>query len=120
MRVSKACAAKLGVKVPGRSKYRNRKTTVDGITFHSKREAKRYGELKLLEKAGKITELTLQPKFEFIVNGVKIGTYTADFWYRPAGEINAVIEDAKGFKTQQYRLRVKLMKALHGIDVKEV
>jgi len=71
----------------GMNKYRNIKTTVDGIRFDSKREAERYSELKLLERAGIITDLKLQPKFELIPkhNGNRALTYIADFSYTEAG-----------------------------------
>ena len=62
-------------------KYRAVKTTVDGITFDSKKEAKRYTELKLLEKSGMITHLELQPTYQITVNGVDICKYKADFRY---------------------------------------
>jgi len=94
------------------SKYGAKKTTVDGITFDSKREANRYCELKLLEKAGEITDLELQPKFElqpgFRKNGLKIRaiTYTADFKYIERGKV--IIEDVKGHYTQQFELRKKM------------
>lgn len=100
------------------NKYGNRRTEVDGITFASKREADRYGELKLLEKAGEIRELELQPRFALMVNANKIGTYIGDFAYCEYGKL--VIEDAKGVRTQVYEIKKKLMLALHGIAIREV
>ncbi len=100
------------------NKYRNIPTTIDGVTFASKKEARRYQELKLMQKANAITELTLQPVFPIEVNGQKICKYLADFQYRENGEL--VVEDAKGVLTPAYRLKKKLVKALHGIEVKEV
>lgn len=121
MRVTREEASAAGIDVPAkRSKYRNEPVTVDNVRFHSKREAKRYSELKLLEKAGQIFDLELQPKFVFVVNGVKLGTYTADFCYVDTVSGWAVVEDVKGVRTQQYRLRKKLLKALHGIEVVEM
>jgi hypothetical protein len=103
------------VKVP---KYRNIKTTVDGITFDSAKEARRYSELKLLERSGRITGLEVQPSFPIVINGVKVCTYKADFGY--VDQIGSpVIEDCKGFKTPVYRLKKKLMLAVHGIEVLE-
>jgi hypothetical protein len=102
------------------SKYRNVKTVLDGITFASKREAMRYAELKLLAKAGKITGLECQPRFLLAVNGVKIATYVADFSYHAIGKSEYIVEDAKGMKTPIYKLKAKLMKACHGIDIVEV
>ena len=101
-----------------RHKYHARPTEVDGIRFASKREAKRYGELRLLEKQDKIVGLLLQPKYDLVVNGQKICTYVADFRYWDQGIL--VVEDAKGFKTRDYKLKRKLMKAIHGIDIREV
>ena len=65
-----------------RSKFRAVRTTVDGITFASKAEARRYQELRLLEKAGVITELELQPRYQLAVNNMDICEYRADFTYR--------------------------------------
>ena len=101
-----------------RNKYGNKKTVVDNITFDSMKEAARYGELKLLEKAGKIDLLELQPKFRLEVNGEKICTYIADFQYDDDG--HTVVEDVKGVKTAIYRLKKKLVKAIFGIDIQEI
>ena len=104
--------------MPRPPKYGNRKTVVDGITFDSAKEAKRYGELKVLQRAGEITSLELQPRFPIVINGVKVCTYVADFGY--VDQIGSpVVEDCKGFKTREYTLKRKLMKAVHGIDILE-
>jgi hypothetical protein len=103
---------------PKPSKYRNRKTVVDGVTFDSAAEAKRYGELRLLERAGQITGLELQPSFPLIVNNLKVCTYRADFTYQDAAK-NRVVEDCKGFLTPTYRLKKKLMLAVHGVEIFE-
>jgi len=101
------------------SKYKAVKTVVDGITFASKREAKRYSELKLLERAGQIRNLELQPKFPLVVNGQKICGYIGDFSFFE-GE-KRVIEDSKGVRTRAYRIKRKLLLALHpGLDHREV
>jgi hypothetical protein len=102
------------------SKYHNIKTVIDGITFASKKEAKRYQDLKLLLKAGEISELTLQPKFDLTVNGHKIGSYIADFQYREKTNGRYIVEDVKGMVTPVYRLKAKLVKALHGVTVTEI
>ena len=104
-------------------KYRNIKTVVDGITFDSAKEARRYGELKLLEKSGRISGLEIQPSFRLNVNNCLICTYKADFSYTteaPHAEGLLVVEDVKGFKTPVYRLKKKLMLAVHGIIVVEI
>ena len=102
-----------------RSKYGNKKTVVDGITFDSKKEAARYQELKLMEKAGVIIDLQLQPPFPIAINGEKICTYKADFAYKvkAGGE---VVEDVKGVRTPIYNLKKKLVKACHGVEITEV
>lgn len=102
------------------SKYRNVKTEVDGIVFDSKKEAARYGELKLLAKVGRIINLELQPKFHIVINGQKICSYIADFAYHNTETAEPVVEDVKGMKTSVYKLKKKLIKALYGIEVQEV
>jgi hypothetical protein len=99
-------------------KYRNKKVTFDGYTFDSLKEYRRYIELKLLQKAGEISDLKLQVKFELTINGLKICSYIADFTYTQAGD--KVVEDVKGVKTREYILKKKLMLAIHGIKIKEV
>lgn len=107
-----------------KSKYGNTKTTVDGIKFDSKREASRYSQLKLLERAGKITDLILQPRFELIpkyeINGRKVRKmeYIADFQYVENGK--TVIEDSKGFKTKEYLIKKKLFEFKYGIEIAEI
>ena len=98
-------------------KYNAIKTVVDGVTFDSRKEARRYSELKLLEKCGKIHSLTLQPRFDLIVNGTKCGFYRADFKYTENNR--EIVEDCKGFKTPVYRLKKKLVKAIYGVDILE-
>ena len=101
------------------TKYNAKRTTVDGITFASQKEAKRYQELKLLERAHKIFSVIVQPRFDLIVNGKKCGKYLADFSYH-TDDGGLVVEDVKGVKTPVYRLKKKLVKALYGIDITEV
>jgi len=104
------------------SKYKAVKTIVDGIKFDSKKEAARYQELKLLERGGHIKDIELQPRFDFVLNDVKMGFYKADFRYKLkfyGDEYREIIEDVKGFKTPMYRLKKKMMKAFHGIDILE-
>ncbi len=107
------------------SKYQNEKTVVDGITFDSKKEAKRYGELTLLEQAGVIRHLELQPKVKLEVGGIKIryGTghqvrYYGDFRYYDVDKGRYVIEDTKGYKTRDYRLKKAILRAM-GIEIIE-
>ena len=107
-----------------RSKYGAIPTTVDGYRFASKAEARRYGEIKLLEKAGLIEKLMLQERFLLLVHGVKIGTYVADFSYMDCqGDTpERIVEDVKSrpTRTAVYRLKKKLVYALYGVEIREV
>lgn len=107
------------------SKYNNAKYN----GYDSKREAKRAAELKLLEKAGVISHLQEQVVYELIPSQYRIVSgkkkcieramkYIADFQYVENG--NTVVEDAKGFRTEVYRIKKKLMLYFHDIQIKEV
>jgi len=103
------------------NKYNAQKTTIQGITFDSKKEASRYLVLLSREQAGEITDLQCQPRWPLVVNGVKVSRYTADFSYTTKdGEY--IVEDVKSTatKTRAYVMRRKLMLALHGIEIREV
>lgn len=100
------------------TKYRNVKTVVDGIKFDSKLEAARYGLLFLLKNAGKISDLRLQVPYRLEVNGMLVCKYIADFVYIMDGK--EVVEDVKGMIAQHSAIKIKLMKAVHGIDIKIV
>lgn len=93
------------------------RTAVDGISFSSKKEARRYAELKLLERGRKISQLTLQPVYPLIINGVDCGRYIGDFRY-VENDIT-VVEDCKGMRLPLYVLKCKLVKALYGIEITE-
>lgn len=112
-------------------KHRNKKTVVDGITFDSIRESKRYGELKLLEKAGEISNLKLQVPYKLVESVYLDGRkkppirYVADFvyWISTDKDYFTVVEDAKSphlRKNQAYRMKKHLMKAVHGFEITEV
>ena len=97
------------------NKYNAKKTSVDGITFDSKAEARRYQELKLLERGGVIRNLELQPKYELMpafvdVTGKKQRAmhYVADFRYVDERGVT-VVEDVKGVETAVFKLKRKLM-----------
>ncbi len=106
------------------SKYYSVKTTIDGIPFDSKKEANRYCELKLLERAGEIGGLQRQVKFELVppytINGRKVRKmeYKADFTYQENGQL--IVEDVKGFKTDVYKIKKKLFEYKYGIEIREV
>lgn len=100
-------------------KYNNVKTEIDGFMFDSKKEANRYVELKGMVNRGEIRDLQRQVKYRLDVNGVKVCGYIADFVYKKkSGE--EIIEDVKGVRTDVYRLKKKLMYAIHGIEIREV
>ncbi|MBV8661470.1 MAG: DUF1064 domain-containing protein [Hyphomicrobiales bacterium] len=97
--------------------------TVDGIVFDSGAEAKRYAELKLLERAGAIAGLELQPEFAIQINGKPFCKYAADFRYADAKTGRVVVEDVKSAPTAKdtaYRLRKKAAELFHNIVVEEV
>lgn len=106
-----------------RNKFNAKKTTVDGIEFDSAREAKRYTRLRALEEAGEIQHLRLQVPFELVpsfeCDGVKYREmrYVADFVYVRDGKV--VVEDCKGFKTPEYKLKKKLMAYVNHINIEE-
>lgn len=107
------------------SKYGSRKITVDGMTFDSRKEYLRFCELSLLEKAGMVTDLKRQVRFELIPSQKMDGKvverpvhYVADFVYQENGQ--TVVEDTKGFKTKDYILKRKMMLHTHGIRIREV
>lgn len=123
-----------------KSKYGSRKVTVDGVTYDSVKEYRRFKELSLLERAGTIQNLQRQVKYvlipaqreycnEIYTKGRKKGcfkpgkllekecSYIADFAYIQNGEI--VAEDTKGFRTKDYIVKRKLMLWIHGIRIKE-
>lgn len=102
------------------SKYRAVVTHVDGIRFHSRKEAARYQDLRLLERAGAIKGLQLQPSFPLLINGVAVGRYDADFRYVDCVNGEVVTEDVKGIRTPVYRLKKRLVEALYPTVIREV
>ena len=111
---------------PKPHKYHAKPIEVDGIKFASRREAKRWGELQLLQRAGEITDLRRQVKIELTGRDGPILTptgrkakYVADFVYVDRRNGLEIIEDAKGFKTPEYSLKRAVL-AAQGITIKEV
>ena len=124
------------------SKYNSKKITVDGMTFDSKKEYRRFCQLRLLERAGEISDLQRQVKFVlipaqreasngFYMRGKNKGqpregrliekevAYYADFVYlNKDGE--PIVEDAKGYRTPEYKIKRKMMLYFHGIKINEV
>lgn len=107
------------------NKYQNTKVTIDNIKFDSKKEAIRYRQLILLEKAGIIKDLELQKKFElqpsfkFNNETIRAINYYADFYYYDNELKQYIIEDTKGMKTKEYLLKHKLM-LYKGYEIKEL
>lgn len=124
------------------NKYGNKKVVIDGEVFDSKREARRYQELKLLERCGAIYNLKRQVTYELIpaqrekstrvyTKGRKKGqpiegkviekavTYIADFVYKDNVAGKEIVEDTKGMRTRDYIIKRKLMLYIHGIKIQE-
>jgi hypothetical protein len=119
------------VKPPKQSLYRNKKKTVNGFEFDSIKEANRHADLVLMQQAGNIRKLERQKEFELTVNGHLICSYVADFCYEqqiPAPKVAGVywepiVEDVKSKPTRKkrdYRIKKKLMLAVHSITIQEV
>lgn len=117
-----------------KSKYNSRKIVRDGMKFDSLKEYRRWKELALLQQAGQISGLQRQVKFVLIpaqyeeIPDPKTGkikrkcverecTYRADFVYLKDGE--KVVEDSKGFRTPDYKIKKKLMLYMHKIKILE-
>ena len=108
-----------------KSKYRSRKVTIDGVTYDSLKEYHRFCDLKLMQRAGIITGLQRQVKYELLptqrINGKVIErpvNYYADFVYKMDRQL--VVEDVKGYKTPEYVIKRKLMLSVYGIQIHEV
>lgn len=122
-------------------KYGNQKVTLDGVFFDSRKEARRYAKLKIMLKAGLISDLELQKPFELIPaqyeavprygkNGKRLKdgkrcvekscVYKADFVYFDNEKNTLVVEDTKGMRTTDYIIKRKLMLYIHGIRIKEI
>ena len=122
------------------TKYKSKSIIIDGIVFQSKKEGRRWTELRMLERAGEITNLQRQvpyllipeqraPSTEVYKKGSRAGqpkpgpvlerrvVYIADFVYQENGE--TVVEDAKGMRTKDYVLKRKMMLYRYGIKIKE-
>lgn len=109
-----------GLLSPGKiSKYHNQRTTYDGVLYDSKKEANRAFELDMLKKRKVVKDWQRQVSFPITINGIKICTYRADFKVEYHNGL-IEIEDVKGFLTDIYKLKKKLVKAVHGIDIREI
>lgn len=128
---------KKSIKSTNYSKYNNKQVKICGKIFDSKHEAERYLLLLSMQREGSISDLRLQVPFELIPSqrepdiigprgGVKSGkciekacVYYADFVYKD-NDGNTVVEDAKGVRTEAYKIKKKLMLYVHKINIKEV
>ena len=113
-------------KITAERKYHNRRVKIDGIDFDSMKEASRYRELKLLERAGEIHDLKLQEKYRLIPAQYKDGkcierecAYIADFDYIDKSGAH-IVEDTKGVRTKEYIIKRKLMLYIFGIQITEI
>lgn len=111
----------------GNSKYKAKKTEVDGIKFDSQKEANRYLDLLVLEKAGLIQDLDRQVRFELQPSYKKKGKtiraiyYIADFVYYDTFKGQKIVEDTKGYRTEIYKLKKKLFEFKYpDLEIKEV
>ena len=118
------------------NKYHAQKCVIGGEVFDSKKEAHRYQELKILERAGEISDLKRQVKYVLIPSQREFGwksgiakhgkvierecSYVADFVYIDNRTQEKVVEDVKGVRTEVYRLKKKMMLYFHGIRIREV
>lgn len=104
------------------NKYGNKKVRLpDGTVYDSKKEYKRHMELMLLQMAGEISDLKRQVPYELIPkqDGERAVTYVADFVYKDARTGEEVVEDCKGFKTDVYKLKRKMLRYKYGIKILE-
>lgn len=125
-RYQKQITERMALDPPAKSKYRARKTTVNGITFDSKKEADRYVVLLDALAAGEITNLKLQHQFTLVEGfktthgeAVRPVKYVADFTYITKAGERFVIEDVKGIRTKEYLIKKKLM-AEKGLTITEI
>lgn len=100
-----------------KSKFGNRKKMLDGLTFDSTREARRYQDLALMQKAGQIIDLRRQVPYPIRINGIHVCDWLADFVYRQQNRI--IVEDCKGHKTDIYKLKKKMVEAEYGFRILE-
>lgn len=102
------------------NKYGNERIVVDGVSFPSLLEANHWQMLKRRERAGEIANLQRQVRYPIVVNGVKVCTYVADFTWTEVATGMKIVADAKGFATNTYRIKAKLVEALYGVVIVEL
>ena len=112
---------KLNEKGEPKQKYGNKKTVINGVTFDSAKEARRYVDLTLWQQSKQIHSLEHQKPFPLVVNGIEVAEYFADFVYFKDGEM--IVEDVKSKATRKdktYRLKYKMFEAIYGITIQEL
>lgn len=116
----------IGQRIDNKSKYKNEKVECDGYTFDSKKERNYYLKLKAMQDLGLIRDLELQKEYilqnSFRLNGVtrrKI-TYKADFSYVSTEDDKLHVVDVKGFKTEVYKIKKKLLEYKYQVELEEV
>lgn len=102
-----------------RSKYGNRKSYIDGIWWDSDAEYRRWCELRLMQRAGRISCLIRQPEYRLLIAGIDCGVYRADFSYDDV-DGNHHVEDVKGVRTAVFKLKKRIVEALYNFKVEEV
>ncbi len=105
---------------PRKHKYGATGVRYDGHYFPSKAEGRRYLQLKPLLAQNEIRDLELQPRFPIYIDGKLVCTYVADFRYFDNDLGETIVEDVKGFKTAEYKLKKKLVEAVYKIRVTEL
>lgn len=113
-------SAQYRAQVDSHLKYRNKIIYADGLCFRSQLEYHRYQELQLLVHMGLIRNLKTHTRYPLIVNGVKVAVYEDDFNYDDVATKQHVVEDTKGVRTHDYKIKKNLMKACYHIDIVEV
>lgn len=107
-------------KPKGGNKYNAQRTLLDGVCFDSKAEAAYYACLKLRQKAGEVEDVEMQRSYALTINGVLVCTYRADFVFWDVAMKRRRVIDVKGVVTPVFRIKQKLMKACHGLEVEVV
>lgn len=105
-----------------KTKYKNKIQTIENIKFHSRKEASRYTDLKIMERMNLIKDLRLQVSYKFPIkyDSNRAITYIADFVYYDLQEKKEIVEDVKGFKTDVYKIKKALMQHFYEITIKEI
>jgi hypothetical protein len=103
-----------------RHKYAAERTEVDGERLDSKKEAAQYRKLLVLQQAGVISNLKRQVPYELNEGGTFSYKYIADFVYKIVETGEEVVQDAKGYRTAEYKKKKRLMKQVHNITITEV